>query len=231
MLNLFLSLYFLVASNFSSTFVNNAEQFIGTPYDFLPEGLYVKNKAIIADQKIDCLYLIFRSYELTATKLHYYKNAEEAALHLRFQHLGKIKNGRVLNYDDRYQYAEDLLSSGKLGIDVSAKIGKLTKIPGSRQYREFSFLSKREILKKINKLENGLIILFVKDPKKRSPMQEIIGHLGIITVHNNKRYLLHASSQKKYNAQVAEVDFGEYLKESHFIGAVFIKPEPPRILD
>jgi len=38
-----------------------AERFVGTPYDEDPRGLYVTREAIVADEKLDCLYLTFRS--------------------------------------------------------------------------------------------------------------------------------------------------------------------------
>ncbi len=45
-----------------------AGRFIGTPYDTDPLGLYVRTNRIVADEKVDCMYLTFRSVELAQSE-------------------------------------------------------------------------------------------------------------------------------------------------------------------
>jgi len=41
-----------------------AELFIGTPYDTDPLGEYVRRAVVVADERVDCMYLTFRTAEL-----------------------------------------------------------------------------------------------------------------------------------------------------------------------
>src|SRR5512139_3550517 len=36
-----------------------AEKFVGTPYDPDPMGEYVSKAAVVADERVDCMYLIY----------------------------------------------------------------------------------------------------------------------------------------------------------------------------
>ncbi len=45
-----------------------AEKFVDTPYDPDPLGEYVRKNVIIADERVDCMYLTFRSVELAFGK-------------------------------------------------------------------------------------------------------------------------------------------------------------------
>ena len=38
-----------------------AERFVGTPYDEDPQGEYVTKATIVADERVDCMYLTFRT--------------------------------------------------------------------------------------------------------------------------------------------------------------------------
>src|SRR3990167_4450483 len=61
-----------------------AEQFVGTPYDTDPLGEYVTKKVIVADERIDCMYHVFRTAELALSNTP--AEAQEKALNLRFLH-------------------------------------------------------------------------------------------------------------------------------------------------
>ncbi|HEX9860279.1 MAG TPA: NlpC/P60 family protein, partial [Nitrospirota bacterium] len=107
-----------------------AGRFIGTPYDTDPLGLYVRTNRLVADEKVDCMYHTFRSVELAMTATP--REAVEKALDLRFIHQGSLTDGLVQNYDDRFQYGEDMVYSGKWGRNMTAELGTAQTIPGSR---------------------------------------------------------------------------------------------------
>ncbi|MEK6583095.1 MAG: hypothetical protein AABZ25_12000, partial [Nitrospirota bacterium] len=91
-----------------------AEKFVGTPYDPDPLGEYVTKKVIVADERVDCMYLSFRAVELAMSLTP--EEAVNIALDKRFINRGKLgNNGKVLNYEDRFQYGEDMLDSGRWG--------------------------------------------------------------------------------------------------------------------
>ena len=84
-----------------------AERFIGTPYDRDPQGAYVTRTQILADDEADCMYLTFRAVELVLSRSP--EEAVQVALEKRFHTRGILRDGRVLNYDDRFQYGEDMI--------------------------------------------------------------------------------------------------------------------------
>ncbi|MDP1758212.1 MAG: hypothetical protein Q8K77_00255, partial [Thermodesulfovibrionales bacterium] len=85
-----------------------AEKFVGTPYDPDPLGEYVTKKAIVADERVDCMYLSFRAVELALSLTP--DKAIDIALDKRFITKGKLDSeGNVSNYEDRFQYGEDML--------------------------------------------------------------------------------------------------------------------------
>ncbi|MGD0282265.1 MAG: hypothetical protein ABSB95_07890, partial [Dissulfurispiraceae bacterium] len=88
-----------------------AERFVGTPYDTDPLGTYVRQAVIVADEKVDCMYLVFRAVELALSSSP--AEAVQAALQKRFHTKGVVTDGKVVNYDDRFAYGEDMISSGK----------------------------------------------------------------------------------------------------------------------
>ncbi|MBI5196605.1 MAG: hypothetical protein HZA10_09810 [Nitrospirae bacterium] len=202
-----------------------AEQLIGAPYDTDMLGTYVRREVIVADEKMDCMYHVFRSAELALS--HTPEEAVLKALDLRFHTKGMLKNGRVLNYDDRFQYGEDMIASDKWGVDVTAGFGKTSKIKGSRNYTNYEILLKQDVLSAVEKFKSGDIVFFIKDPEKRTA-GEIVGHIGLIKtedrVSKGQRvravYLIHASGAKGRNAngRVMKVLLGEYLKSMPFIG-------------
>ena len=98
-----------------------AERFVGIPYDEDPQGLYVTRAAIVADEKMDCMYLTFRSVELALSDAP--EEAVQIALEKRFHTRGRLQDGKVLNYEDRYEYGEDMVASGKWGKEITAALG------------------------------------------------------------------------------------------------------------
>jgi len=195
-----------------------ASRFVGTPYDPDPLGEYVRKKVIVADARVDCMYLTFRSVELAMGET--YAGAVEKALTIRFITRGRLgEDGRVDNYEDRYQYGMDMIRSGKFGRDVSRQIAGTTLIPGARGIKEVEIISRERAIESAGKIRNGDIIFFAKDPAVRM-VGEIIGHIGIAVVEGGNTFLVHASGRKNSGGVVKKVDLVRYLSEMPFIGII-----------
>jgi hypothetical protein len=199
------------------------EKFVGVPYDTDPLGEYVSKAAIVADERVDCMYLTFRAVELALS--HSPGEAIQIALEKRFHSKGILKDGQVMNYDDRYEYGEDMIESGKWGKDITREVGRMKKIKGSRGKDFVEILPPAELVNGVKRLKSGDIVFFVKKPEKRQ-VGEIIGHIGIIRVEQGKKeegkggtYLIHASGVKGKGGMVKEVLLKDYLSEMPFIGA------------
>jgi hypothetical protein len=200
-----------------------AGRFIGTPYDPDPLGLYVRTNRIVADETADCMYLTFRAVELAMSATP--GEAVEQALQRRFFTEGKMEDGLVRNYAERFEYGEDMVYSGKWGRNVTDELGRTTTVPGSRGRSEVIILPKATLATRSfqKRLQDGDIIYWVKDPKKRV-VEEIVAHLAFIRVKDGTPFLIHASGSKnKWNTpnggMVKEVPFADYLRDSKFIGA------------
>ncbi|MFA5074002.1 MAG: NlpC/P60 family protein [Nitrospirota bacterium] len=200
-----------------------AKRFIGTPYDTDPVGLYVRTNRIVADEKADCMYHTFRAVELALTRTP--REAVERALTLRFITNGILVDGRVVNYDERFQYGEDMVMSKKWGANITADLGPTVSIAGSRNIADATILPKESLAKRElqQNLQDGDIIFWVKDPKKRI-VEEIVGHISIIRIKSDKPYLIHASGSKgsgsrRGKGMVKELSLSDYLKQTKFIGA------------
>jgi len=199
-----------------------AEKFIGIPYDTDPSGEYVSKATIVADERVDCMYLTFRAAELALSRSP--GEAVQVALDKRFHSKGVLKNGRVMNYDDRFEYGEDMIESGKWGREVTAEIGKVTKIKGSRGKDFAEVLSSRALLMGMKNLRSGDIIFFALKPEKRRA-GEIIGHIGFIKVEKRpddprarEVGLIHAGGTKRKGGVVKEVSLKDYLSQTGFVG-------------
>ncbi len=200
-----------------------AGRFIGTPYDPDPLGLYVRSKRIVADEKVDCMYHAFRSVELASTSTP--GEAVNAALNLRFLTKGTLADGVVTNYDERFQYGEDMVTSGKWGKNITAELGSVKTVPGSRGKDTVDILPKSVLLTGAvqKKLQDGDIVFWVKDPNKRV-VEEIVAHLSVVHLKNGKPYLIHAAGDKDRTDKpgggvVKEVPFSSYARSMRFIGA------------
>ncbi|MDA8099086.1 MAG: NlpC/P60 family protein [Nitrospiraceae bacterium] len=200
-----------------------AGRFIGTPYDPDPLGLYVRTKRIVADEKADCMYHVFRSVELAKSTTP--GEAIEQALKLRFTTEGKVTDGLVQNYNDRYEYGEDMVYSGKFGRNITDELGATRVIKGSRGRDEVIILPKSTLsTRKFQKaLQDGDIIYWVKDPKRRV-VEEIVAHLSVIHIKDGKPFLIHASGTKDSATKpggglVKELPLSDYLRDTKFIGA------------
>jgi len=198
-----------------------AEAFLGRPYDTDPLGEYVRKGVIVADERVDCMYHTFRSVELALSLTP--QQAIEEALRLRFFTKGILKDGKVINYDERYQYGEDMIESGKWGVEITAELGKIIEIKGGRGKEKVSIIPKEEALKEdaLSRLNDGDIIYFIKGPEKRVA-GEIVGHIGIIKIKEGIPFLIHASGVKdsklKGGGSVKEIRLSEYLKDMAFVG-------------
>ena len=193
-----------------------AEKFIGTPYDQDPLGEYVSRAAIVVDERVDCMYLTFRVVELAIS--HTPAEAIQVALDKRFHTQGILKEGKVANYEDRFEYGEDMISSGKWGREITNEIGVTLRIKGSRGREVADTLSSEELFKGMKKLKDGDILFFIKKPKERR-VGEIVGHIGILKVEQNHEvYLIHASGTKERGGMVKKVLLKEYTSQMPFIG-------------
>ena len=194
-----------------------AERFVGTPYDTDPLGLYVQREAIVADDRIDCMYHVFRSRELAETSTP--AGAVKAALDLRFHHRGVLKDGRVVNYGDRFEYGEDMLRSGKWGRDVTAALGPTIKIPGARGVTAYAILPKAAIPSSLPALQSGDILYWVKKPARRVH-DEVVGHIGVLVREGEEVFLVHAAGTKTRGGAVRKVRLLDYLGPMSFIGVM-----------
>jgi hypothetical protein len=193
-----------------------AEKFVGTPYDVDPLGEYVSKATVVADQRVDCMYLTFRIVELALS--HTPDEAVQMALEKRFHSKGVLQDGQVLNYEDRFEYGEDMIFSGKWGKDITSAMGRTFRIKGSRRYPFVEILLHEMLLKKMEYLRTGDIVFFIKTPEERRS-GEIVGHIGVIKVeHNGAVYLIHASGTKAKGGVVKKVFLKEYVSQMPFIG-------------
>ncbi|MCL5978068.1 MAG: DUF1460 domain-containing protein [Nitrospirae bacterium] len=202
-----------------------AEKFIGVPYDKDPLGEYVSRAVITADERVDCMYLTFRAVELALSATP--EEAVNIALDKRFHSKGIIKGGKVINYDNRFEYGEDMIHSDKWGKEITSHIGRVKRTNGSRGKDFIEFLPPDELRIKMNALKSGDIIFFIKDPKKRSQKEEIIAHMGIIKTENKKVYLIHAGGIKGKGGVVKKALFKNYIKKMPFVGAKITRFNEP----
>lgn len=156
-----------------------AERFVGVPYDPDPLGQYVSRAAIVADDRADCMYLTFRAVELALSASP--EEAVQKALDKRFRSKGLLSEGKVINYDDRFQYGEDMLLSGKWGREITNRIGSTVRIRGSRGLGPVTMIRPSEMRKGIQLLKSGDLVFFVKKPGLRAS-GEIVGHIGIVKI-------------------------------------------------
>jgi hypothetical protein len=193
-----------------------AEKFVGTPYDKDPLGEYVSRAAIVVDERVDCMYLTFRAVELSLS--HTPEEAIQIALEKRFHSKGVLQGGRVLNYADRFEYGEDMISSGKWGREVTLDIGNPFRIKGSRGRDFVELLSPDELYRGLRKLKNGDMVFFIRKPEERK-LGEIVGHIGILKVEQDQEvYLIHASGTKERGGMVKKVLLRDYVSQMPFIG-------------
>ncbi|MDP3048048.1 MAG: hypothetical protein Q8N12_01285 [Thermodesulfovibrionales bacterium] len=215
-----------------------AERFVGAPYDPDPIGEYVTKKVIVADERVDCMYLSFRAVELALSPTP--DKAIDIALDKRFMTKGRLDSkGNVINYEDRFQYGEDMLDSGRWGKEITEQLGKVTEIKGSRGREKVKIIAKNTLLKRLSSsksssrmtgLKSGDFIFFVKAVEKRK-VGEIVGHIGIVkievssqrsAVSNNEEqkeiYLIHAGGFKNKGGEVKKVRLYDYINSMPFIG-------------
>lgn len=198
-----------------------AERYVGTPYDPDPLGEYVRRKAIVADDLVDCMYLSFRTVELAMGNTP--EGAIEVALEKRFIGRGRLsRDGVVENYEERFQYGEDMLESGKWGVEITGDLGAVSYVEGSRGRERVAMVEKRQLLGDFGEmrglpLRSGDFIFFVKHPEKRIS-GEIVGHIGIIKMEGGTPYLIHAGGRKNRGGEVRKVKLHEYITSMPFAG-------------
>jgi hypothetical protein len=118
-----------------------------------------------------------------------------------------------------------MVFSGKWGRNITDELGTTTTIKGSRGRDEVVILPKTALAsRKVQKqLQDGDIIYWVKDPKKRV-VGEIVAHLSFVRMKDGKLFLIHAagtkdSASKPGGGAVKEVLMADYVKDTRFIGA------------
>jgi gamma-D-glutamyl-L-lysine dipeptidyl-peptidase len=207
-----------------------AGRFIGTPYDPDPLGLYVRTNRIVADEKADCMYLTFRTVELARSSTP--GEAIEQAMNLRFITAGRVRDGVVQNYGERFEYGEDMVFSSKWGRNITDELGATRTIKGSRGREEVIVLPKAAMSTRAfqKQLRDGDILFWVKDPKRRV-VEEIVAHLSFVHVKNGSVFLIHAAGTKDSAGRpgggaVKEVPLAGYLRDTRFIGAFVTRFEP-----
>ncbi len=191
-----------------------AETFVGTPYDPDPLGEYVRKEVIVADERVDCMYLTFRAVELAMGRDS--EDAQDVALSMRFKHRGKVEHGKVTNYDDRFQYGEDMLESGKWGTEITSQFG-YTRTIMTQAGKEISFVPAEMVMTDPSLFRSGDIVFFVNKPEK---MAEgiVVGHIGILKREKEGVYLIHASGRKERGGMVKKVLFRDFLRTMPFAG-------------
>ncbi len=194
---------------------NCGESFVGRPYDPDPLGEYVRRNVIVADERVDCMYLTFRCAELALSSTP--QEAIQEALEMRFITKGILKANKVVNYDERFQYGTDMIESGKWGMEVTGSLGNLSSLKGTRGHKTIRILGRTEAQKNINKLENGDLLYFIKAPDRRVA-GEMVGHLGFVKKDGKEIFLIHASGRKNKTGKVKKVSLPEYLEKMPFVG-------------
>jgi len=192
-----------------------AEEFVGTPYDPDPLGEYVTKAAVVADERVDCMYHTFRSVELAMSGTA--AGAVAVALDRRFRTKGILKDGKVLNYEERFEYAMDMLLSGKWGREVTGELTETSKVKGSRGIGPVNMIATDRLPRALGGLRSGDLVFFVKDPARRI-VGEIIGHIGIVKREGDNVWLIHASGSKNGGGEVKKVPLDEYAKTMPFVG-------------
>jgi hypothetical protein len=192
-----------------------AERFVGTPYDPDPLGEYVTEGVVVSDERVDCMYMTFRAAELALGGTP--EESVEVALDKRFKGRGILKDGKVLNYDNRFEYAEDMLTSGKWGREITGTLGETVEIEGSRGKKTVEVLPSSLIPGAVPLLEDGDIVYFVKNPESRV-VGEIVGHMGIIKREGLEAYLIHAGGKKNPGGAVRKVSLTDYARSMPFVG-------------
>lgn len=187
-----------------------AEFFVGTPYDPEMIGNYVKEGVIVLETSLDCMSHTFRSFELAHAENE--ETALEKALYFRFPKKGMRSGNKIISYENRFEYGEDMALSGKFGRVVSGKISGLASAgKTTRQKHEIYMLETENALLNLAHFQTGDTIFFVKNPTKRKGL-EIVGHIGILKSEGGKLFLIHASGTKNKGGEVKKVDFESYLK-------------------
>jgi hypothetical protein len=205
----------LIAKPLGERIVFWAEKFVGTPYDPDPLGAYVTRATVVADERVDCMYLTFRVVELSLTRTP--GEAIQIALDKRFHTRGILRDGKVLNYDNRFEYGEDMIESRKWGDEITGTLGRTARIRGSRGRETVDILPTDGLLKGKEALKSGDLLFFIGNPDKRSA-EEIVAHIGIVKVESRQVYLIHASGTKGKGGAVKKVLLEDYLSQMPFVG-------------
>jgi hypothetical protein len=146
------------------------------------------------------------------------EEAIQIALEKRFHSKGIFKEGKVVNYDDRFEYGEDMILSGKWGREITLDIGNPLRIKGSRGRDFVDILLPDELYRGLRKLKNGDVVFFIKKPAERK-LGEIVGHIGILKIEQDQEaYLIHASGTKERGGMVKKVLLKDYVSQMPFIG-------------
>jgi len=176
----------------------------GVEYRFGPaDGGYVAEGRIIHDRSHDCVSLMYRCTELAQATDHL--DAVLVALRTRFfgadpdsiaDSEGKVDYDRPEHLD----YSLDMIRSGHWGLDVTAELsGAKPDSVGTSRYPAGSYFYVPRPGLVAGELREGDIVWLVLDPghpaagELRRKYGLVIGHIGIVIVHEAKPWLVHAA--------------------------------------
>ena len=158
------------------------------------------------------------------------QKAMNVALNNRFYTKGKLDaDGKVMNYDERYQYSEDVIADGKFGQSIFSN-DEMQEIDGERMHKKWFQLQIEDVINNdviknnnlnqtneriFDRIKTGDLVFFIRKKELRE-VGEIIAHLGVLEkTKNGNVYVIHASGKKDpewKDAGVVRVRLDKYLK-------------------
>lgn len=215
--------------------INRTIESHGYRFGLAKDG-YATKGALMMDGYYDCVSFMYRCTELArATSL---QNNLDWALRTRFAGAHPDSavglDGRVdYNRPEHLDYSLDMIRSGIWGRDVSAEIGTAEADEiGTSRYPAGSFSWVPASSLNHAMLQEGDVIWFVLNPedvKAKNLRDEhglVVGHLGLMGVHENRLLLTHAASSdldgEYKGGNVVMVDLATYLQRVDRYAGVFV---------
>lgn len=206
-------------------------------YLFGPQdGGYVAEGDVVSDRRQDCVSLLYRVGELARARDA--RDAVDWALRTRFAGADPSAvsdaDGR-LDYDHpaHLDFSLDMIRSGFWGRDVTTTlVGAALDTVGSSRYPAGSFTYVPTGALADRELNEGDVVWFVLDPthaagaKLRRQYGLVIGHIGLVVVDEERRWLVHAASSDLEGwyagGTVVKVPLQEYLSRVEKFAGVMV---------
>lgn len=199
-------------------------------------GGYVAEGDVVSDRRQDCVSLLYRVSELARARDA--RDAVDWALRTRFAGADPSAvvdaEGR-LNYDDpaHLDFSLDMIRSGLWGRDVTPTLaGAALDTVGSSRYPAGSFTYVPTGALTEHELVEGDVVWFVLDPahatgaELRQDYGLVIGHIGLVVVDDDRRWLIHAASSGLEGwyegGTVVKVPLTEYLSRVEKFAGVMV---------